>query len=490
MNRWIKIAIGPLLGIAAWATMQQVQPEPTVSAMVLVTLWMAVWWITEAVPMAVTSFLPVFLFPLLGIMGAKAVAPLYMNDVLMLFIGGFILAFAMEKWDLHRRIAIRIILLIGTDLKWVLLGMMVATYVLSMWISNTATTMMMVPTTLAIIAKMKDLLGDRAMPVAKAFLLGIAYSASIGGLATLIGTPTNMIFISQFDSLFPGREDVTFLQWFMYGLPLSALMLAACYFILRLMHRIPKLDNPKESLALFRNEYIAMGKMSYEQKVVSTVFAITAVLWFSRAGADFGKFSIPGWAELFGEKGKNLFQDGTVAIAMASLLFVIPAKNSKKSMIMDWKTVERLPLSIILLFGGGFALAEGFGTSGLAEWLANEISFLGSMPLWAMMFLICILVTVLSEFASNVATVTLILPILSAIAVGSGIEPLYLMLPATFAASLGFMLPVATAPNTIVFGSEMLTAKEMARAGFLLDLAGAVIITATMLLFGHFLFGI
>lgn len=490
MGRWVKLLLGPLIGGAAWAVMQSVQPEPLVSAMVLVTLWMAIWWITEPVPLAVTSLLPVFLFPLLGIMSAKAVAPLFMNDVLMLFIGGFILAFAMEKWDLHRRIALKIILWIGTDLKLVLLGLMVATYLLSMWISNTATTMMMVPTTLAVVAKLKDLLGDRAMPVAKAFLLGIAYAASIGGLATLIGTPTNMIFIAQFDNIFPDEKAVTFLQWFTYGLPLSALMLAACYGILRWFHPIPTLEHPSESLAIFKHEYASLGKMTYEQKMVSVLFGITALLWFTRAGADFGRFEISGWSSLPIFKGKEYFQDGTVAIAMASLLFIIPSKNDKKSMLMDWKTVQRLPLSIILLFGGGFALAEGFGTSGLAQWLAGEISFLGALPMWAMIFLICVLVTLLSEFASNVATVTLVLPILAAIAVGSGINPLYLMLPATFAASLGFMLPVATAPNTIVFGSEMITAKEMARAGFLLDLAGAVIITATMLLFGHYLFGI
>jgi solute carrier family 13 (sodium-dependent dicarboxylate transporter), member 2/3/5 len=490
MNQWIKIISGPALGIATWAIFEAVQPEAMVSAMGLVTIWMAVWWITEAVPLAVTSLLPVFLFPLLGIMSTSAVAPVYMNEVLMLFIGGFILAFAMEKWDLHRRIALRIILLIGTDLKMVLLGLMVATYLLSMWISNTATTMMMVPTTLAVVAKMHDLLGDRARPVAKAFLLGIAYAASIGGLATLIGTPTNMIFVAQFENAFPDMEQVSFLQWFAYGLPLSALMLGACYGILRFMHKIPSLENPAESLGIFKSEYASLGKMTFEQKMVSIVFSLTAVLWFTRAGADFGTFSVLGWSSLPIFKGKEYFQDGTVAVAMASLLFIIPSKSSPKSMLMDWKTVQKLPLSIILLFGGGFALAKGFADSGLANWLAGEISFLSAMPMWAMIFFICVLVTVLSEFASNVATVTLVLPILAAIAIGAGMNPLYLMLPATFAASLGFMLPVATAPNTIVFGSEMITAKEMARAGFLLDLAGAVLITGTMLLFGHFVFGI
>jgi solute carrier family 13 (sodium-dependent dicarboxylate transporter), member 2/3/5 len=489
MNQWLKIILGPALGIATWAMFESVQPEPMVSAMGLVTIWMAMWWITEAVPLAVTSFLPVFLFPLLGIMGAKAVAPLYMNDVLMLFMGGFILAFAMEKWDLHRRIALKTILIIGTDLKLVLLGMMAATYFISMWISNTATTMMMVPTTLAVRAKMKDLLGDRAMPVAKSFLLGIAYAASIGGMATMIGTPTNMIFVSQFQAIFPNQPQVTFLQWFIYGVPTSLMMLFACYGILRWQHKIPTLENPAETLHIFKSEYASLGKMTYEEKMVSLIFGITALLWFTRAEANIGRFSFPGWASFFGDN-KGYFLDGTVAIAMSSILFLIPSKKDKKSTLMDWKTVQKMPLSVILLFGGGFALAEGFGVSGLADWLAGEISFLTALPAWAMIFLICVLVTLLSEFASNVATVTLVLPILAAIAIGSGINPLYLMLPATFAASLGFMLPVATAPNTIVFGSEMITAREMARAGFLLDLAGAVLITGTMLLFGHFVFGL
>jgi len=411
-----------------------------------------------------------------------------MNDVLMLFIGGFILAFAMEKWDLHRRIALRTILLIGTDLKMIMLGMMVATYLLSMWLSNTATTMMMIPTTLAVVAKMREMLGDKATPVAKAMLLGIAYAASIGGVATLIGSPPNLIFATQYTAAFPDRPSVSFLQWFAIGLPLSAAMLAVCYYVLRLQHPFPKLENPAESIAIFKNEYASLGKMSFEEKTVGIVFGITALLWFTRADLNLGTFTIPGWSSLFGYS--SYFQDGTVAIAMALLLFVIPSKRKKGEMVMDWGTVQRLPLSIILLFGGGFALAKGFSDSGLAAWMANEIDFLGGWPTWAMILLICVMTTSISEIASNMATVQLLMPILAAIAIGSGIHPLTLMLPATFVASFSFMLPVATAPNTIVFGSEMLTVKEMVRAGFMLNIAGVLITTLLMIFLSHFLFGI
>lgn len=482
----VKILSGPFLAAAAYFLLNQFQPDELVACMGGIAVWMALWWMLEAVPVAITSLLPVFLFPATGILTADKVAPLYMNDVLMLFIGGFLVAFAMEKWNLHRRIALRIIQYIGTDLHNILFGLMLATYVISMWVSNTATTMMMLPTTMAVITRIEEATKQKNTKAGVAMLLGIAYAASIGGLATLVGTPTNLVFVSQFKAIFPDETPVSFLQWSLFGIPFSFVLLLLCYFLLVKLHMQGESLPSNYKKDLFGSELQQLEKMTFEEKCVTILFSIMALLWFTRADLPLGAVTIPGWSRLMPQPG--FFSDGTVAIFIAVLLFLIPSKTNKGEMLMDWNSAKKLPFGIILLFGGGFALAKGFAVSGLANWLGSHLSILAEMPVYLTIFIICVFVTLLSEVASNVATAQLILPVLAAVATAANVPPLLFMLPATFAASFGFMLPVATAPNTIVFTGEKLTVKDMTRAGFLLDIIGILWLTLTMYLFGNLLF--
>jgi solute carrier family 13 (sodium-dependent dicarboxylate transporter), member 2/3/5 len=305
-------------------------------------------------------------------------------------------------------------------------------------------------------------------------LLGLAYSASIGGMATLVGTPTNMIFLREYSEKFPQNHDMNFLSWFVIGLPVSFIFLLITFFVLKKMF-INKESQLGIDKSFFRDAYQKLGKMSYEERVVSVIFGATALLWFTRENIDFGGFVIKGWSNLF--LNKNFFSDSTVAIFMAVILFLIPSKAEKGRAIITWDDVTRLPFDIVLLFGGGFALAKGFEISGLSNWLAIQLNFSAGTNIYLLIFGLCILVTIISEFASNVACIQLMLPILIAIQQTMNVHPLMLMIPATLAASLGFMLPVATAPNTIVFGSKRLKVKDMLKAGVILDFVGIILIT-------------
>jgi len=317
--RFIKIFAGPIGGFIFYLLFQSIQDDPTVSRMAGIATLMAIWWMTEAIPLAITSLVPVFLYPFLDIMSTKDIAPSYMNQVIFLFIGGFIIAFAMEKWNLHRRIALKIILIVGTDLNNILLGMMFSTYFLSMWISNTAATMMMLPTAFAVIGKVTELLRSKeeGTHYAKGILLGIAYSASIGGTATLIGTPPNLIFQSQYIGTFGTENAISFLQWFSFGLPVSLTLFFAAYFLLRKLF-CSNIENIGSNIDLFSKEYESLGPISYEEKIVAVDFIILALLWFFRADINIGSFTIPGWSGIF--DNPLLFSDSTVAILMASLL--------------------------------------------------------------------------------------------------------------------------------------------------------------------------
>lgn len=486
MLSFLKIVAGPLAATACYLALHLVQPLESVSRMGGIAAWMALWWMLEAVPMAVTSLLPVFLFPLAGLMSTEQIAPYYMNDVMMLFIGGFLVAFAMERWHLHRRIALTVICRIGTDFHKMLFGLMLATYGVSMWVSNTATTLMMMPTTLAVIARVEEITGQRNNNIGVAMLLGIAYSASIGGLATLVGTPPNMIFLSQFKAAFPDAAPVSFLQWSLFGIPFSFGYLIICYFILVKINMPGKIVTGSHHHRIFRSEQESLGKMSFEEKVVTVLFSLMTLLWFTRADLHIGTTVIKGWSSLM--PYPKFFQDGTVAIFIATLLFLIPSKSKKGEMVMDWESAKKLPVGIILLFGGGFALAKGFSSSGLAGWLGAQMQGIGALPDFLLILLLGAFMALLSELASNVAITQLMLPVLAAVSVAAGIAPLFLMVPATIAASIGFMLPVATAPNTIIFSGEKLTAKDMLKAGFWLDLFGVIWLTLMMMTLGRWVF--
>ena len=355
----LKIATGIITSIILYFIMQEIQDNHLISSMVAIVLLMAIWWITEAVPLAVTSLLPVFLYPATNIMSTTDIAPSYMNQVIFLFIGGFIIAFAMERWNLHKRIALRIILLIGTDVNRILLGMMVSSYLLSMWISNTATTMMMLPTAFAVIARVAGLVASKEIgkQFGKGVLLGIAYSASIGGTATLIGTPPNLIFQAQYISTFGAENAIPFATWFQFGLPTSLILLAAAYIILKKMF-CSGIKTTVDNLPMFEEEYKALGKMRFEEKVVAIDFVILAFLWFFRQDLEIGSLVIPGWSDLF--PSGSFFQDSTVAVFMASLLFMIPSTKKEDGMIISWKACEEPPIRHHSSFWRGIRTGKRF----------------------------------------------------------------------------------------------------------------------------------
>lgn len=477
----IKLYLGPLSAFIIYISFDLAPGNPIVTKMAAIAVWMAAWWLTEAVHLAVTALLPIILFPLFGIADSKTTAYQYMDPIIFLFIGGFIIAFAIERWNLHQRIALKILMNVGTSPSRILFGVMLTSYLISMWISNTATVMMLLSAVLAVIAQIEKHFKEEhhSHKMASALLIGLAYSATIGGMATLVGTPTNMIFLREYTEKFPLNNDMNFFSWFIIGFPLSFALLIISFWVLKSMFI------KKETVLLldkkyFLSAYQKLGKMSIEEKMVSSIFSITALLWFTRADIDFGAFKILGWSNLF--LNKDYLQDSTVAIVMALLLFFIPSKKEKGRALINWDEVAKLPFDIILLFGGGFALAKGFELSGLSGWLASQLRFTSDTPIYLFIFGLCILVTIISEFASNVACIQLMLPILIAIQKTMDVHPLMLMIPATFAASLGFMLPVATAPNTIVFGSKRLKVKDMLKAGFILDAAGIILITITMII--------
>lgn len=466
--------------------------NPMLSRMAAVTVWIALWWFTEVVHLAVTSLLPFLLIPMLGIANTNTIANEYMDPIMFLFIGGFIIAIGIERWNLHKRVALRILKAVGSSPSRILAGVMLTTFLLSLWISNTATVMMMLAAVTALIQHIEYNAGpdgslehvkNRTNKLATGLMIGLAYSATIGGMGTLVGTPPNMVFYRFYEKAFPLSHDMDFTKWFAIGFPISLVFLILTFLVIRWIF-IPRSKSTESFEAkgdsYFKEEYKKLGRMNYEEKIITGIFVCTALLWFTRADIDFGNFTMPGWKNIF-PKPENI-QDGTVAIAMALLLFFIPSKTEKGRMLLSWDEAKKLPFHILLLFGSGFALAKGFELSGLSNWLAGQLYFMkGANPL-VLVLSVCVLVTVISEFASNVASIQLMLPILLPLTGTLNVHPLLLMLPATLAASLGFMLPVATGPNTIVFGSGRVQVKDMMRTGLLINIIGILLITAAVML--------
>jgi len=476
MRNLFAIISGPLAGGIAWYTLYINGQAPSICNMAFITVWMAVWWITEAVEIGVTSLLPFILMPLLHIMKAEDVAAHYMEQTIFLFIGGFFIAFAMEKWDIHHRLAYRMILLTGNSPARVLAGIMLTAYLISMWISNTATTLMLVAAVAAIVNHKELFTDHKRENIGAAFLIGLAYSATIGGMSTPVGTPTNMIFTGYWETHYLLREPITFLRWCAFGVPISLLLLLVGFFILKKMFRIKNTFSDK---SFIQSKYKELGPITREQKTVLLLFAITIVLWFTRTRFNIGGLAIGGWEAWF---PKGYIKDSTVAIVTAVCLFVFPSREKGK-FILEWNDVKKLPFHILLLFGGGFALASGIEVSGLGTYLASQLEFFKHYPLWMLIAALALLITLLSEIASNVATITLMLPILASLATAIGVDPLRLMVPATFAASFGFMLVIATAPNTIVFAAGNFKSKQLFRAGLWMNLAGITLLTLAMTLF-------
>ncbi|NOR87083.1 MAG: DASS family sodium-coupled anion symporter, partial [Bacteroidales bacterium] len=468
----IGLALGPILSIGI--LFLNLDPSnPSVTYTLAVAILMAVWWITEAVPIAITSLLPVALFPLLGIMNGKAVSSTYFNHVIFLFIGGFMVALAMEKWNLHKRIALKLLMWVGTKPSNILFGFMIATAFLSMWMSNTATTMMMIPIVLSVISGLKiDQSKNSKFQIG--LLLGIAYSASIGGIATLVGTPPNLSFTRIFSIIFPMAPEINFVSWFIFALPLTIILFALIFFwLLYLYHPGKNWENPSKEI--FRNQYKSLGKASFEEKVIFIVFVSMALLWITHNGIKIGNIDIKGWSSLF--PYPNYINDGTIAIFMALILFIVPTKSKKSSRILDSHIISKLPWGIVLLFGGGFALASGFTESGLSTWFGEQLKWVSSYSPLLVVVVISTLMSFLTELTSNTATTEMLLPVLSGLAVSIKVNPLLFMLPATLAASLAFMLPVATPPNAIIFGTNKLHIKDMIKTGFLINIVAVIILS-------------
>ena len=462
--------------------------NPKVTYTFAVAVLMAIWWITEAIPLAATAFVPVVFFPLLGIIDGKTVSALYFNHVIFLFIGGFLVALAMQRWNLHKRIALRILLLFGVSPGRILMGFMLATAFISMWMSNTATAMMMIPIAISVIAKLEESAGHNfTARYAVGLLLGIAYSASIGGVATLVGTPTNLSFVRIVSILFPRMPEINFADWMMFSLWLTITILILAWTII--FYRYCRKGNwanvKKED---FRNEYNQLGKFRAEEKIVFILFVTMVFLWVFRSGLNFGILRIPGWASLFSHP--EYLNDGTVAMAIALTMFVIPSRTEKGDRILNWSTAKGIPWHIVLLFGGGFALAQGFVDSGLSEWFGKELTGLRNIPPVLITLIIVTFISLLTELTSNTATVEMILPILGSLSVSIHLNPLFLMVPATLAASMAFMLPVATPPNAIVFATNHVKMKDMVMTGFILNMASVVVITLLTYYWGTVVFGI
>jgi len=473
---YIKTLLGPLIFLFVAFILK---PTGNFSADVTASLalWMAWWWMSEAVHLMVTSFLPIIILPLFGVASSKIIASQYMDSIMFLFIGGFIIGFAIEKSGLHKRMAFAVINKIGTNPNGLLAAIMISAYLISNWISNTATTMLLVPAVIAIIGNLNFSTDKSKLP--SALLIGLAYSATIGGMATLIGTPPNMVFFGFYNDYFPNQIDMDFMNWSKIALPISVGMLIICYFFIWLFFLKNESKTNSEKIISPIN-YIHV-KWSVSEKWVCSVFLTTAILWLTRSGITVGETKIAGWEILF---VKDSVQDATVAMMAALLLMVVPLANNTTSLntrqlkpVLEFADVKKIPFEILMLFGSGFALAKAFEISGLNVWIASRLEIFNGAPLIAIIFGICILATVISEFASNVASIQLLLPILLPFSDAINVSPLTLMVPATLAASLGFMLPVATAPNTIVFGTGHLRTAHFLKTGVWLDVSGIVLIT-------------
>ena len=490
LSQKIGLYLGPILFLVVILFFDLDPGKPIVTRMAAVAILMAVWWITDAIPLFATALLPMLLYPLLGILKGKATAPIYVNSTIFLFIGGFMIALTMEKWNLHRRIALFIIRLIGGGPSRIILGFMASAAFLSMWISNTATAIMMVPIGLAIVAQMEakfDVADTHKFTIG--LMLGIAYACSMGGVATLVGTPPNLSFARIFEITFPEATPIAFGTWFIMGLPICAVMLGIIWLLLtKVFFRVPAHITVDRSIV--DQEYEELGPMRFEENAVLIIFFLTAFLWVFRKNLNLGLFIIPGWSQLI--PYPKLIDDGTVALTMAMILFLIPTRSSdaKSATVMGPDVIRNLPWNIVLLFGGGFALAKGFQVTGLSTLIGNEFAGLAGMSPIVMILIICFGLTFLTELTSNTATTEMILPILASVAFAMKANPLLLMIPATLSASCAFMMPVATPPNAIVFGSGRIKIAEMARVGVIINIIGVGVITLIFYIIGIAVFGI
>lgn len=448
-----------------------------------VTFIVGVWWVTEALPLGATALVPAALFPLLGIATAKEIAPSYASSFILLLLGGFLLALAVERSGVHRRIALHVLRLIGTSPPRLVLGFAVATGSLSMWISNTASTLIMMPIVLAIADRAVETGGDRARPFVLAVLLGTGYGASIGGMGTPIGTPPNVIAMGALESQFPNGPELTFMSWALVAIPIVVLLIPTMWLVLtRVILKLPDLD--LGAAPVIRAEIDALGPWRTIEKRSLAVFGFAAFMWMTRSGFTFsGGNAIPGWASLL-ELSKAP-DDGTVAMLAAVIAFMVPSGQGPRDRLLDWATAVKAPWDLVLLFGGGIALSKGFTSTGLSQWLGDQLATLGDAPAIVFVGGASLAATFGTEIISNTALANISMPILALTAAKVGMDPRLLLVPCALACSCAFMMPAATGPNAIVFGTGRIRIGEMVRAGFWINIvAWAVIVAASMLIYG------
>ncbi len=487
MRQKVGLVLGPALFFIMLFMPTPAAMEPTAQKMAAVACLMATWWMTEAIPIPATSLIPIALFPLMGIMHTKQAAAPYASHLIFLFMGGFIIALAMQRWNLHRRIAMNIVKLVGFSPSRLIFGFMSATAVLSAFVSNTATTVMMMPIGLAIITHVvtegkKEGLDKKIdfSPEKFAFglnlMLGIAYAASIGGVATLIGTPPNTVLAGYLQKTY--GYEITFASWMKVGVPLVAIFLPLCWLWLIKIANPMKLKKVPGGRDLIDTELKNMGKMSSGERWTALVFGLTALGWIFRKKLGF-MFYDP-----------KMVTDAAIAMTGALVLFLIPINFKKNVFVMDWHWASKMPWGVLILFGGGLSMAAGFKATGLATWIGSQVGLLDNAPILVLVIAVATLIIFLTELTSNTATSAMVMPILSAVAIGLGQNPLLLVVPAAIAASCAFMLPVATPPNAIVFGSGYVTIPQMVKSGFGLNIIGIVITVAITYLVVFPMFGV
>jgi sodium-dependent dicarboxylate transporter 2/3/5 len=446
--------------------------SPLAQRAAAVTVLMAVWWMTEAIPIAATAFVPAALFPMLGILDAKATAANYGHNYVLMFLAGFFIARAFEVHQLHRRIALTLIHRIGTSRRRIVLSFMIATSLLSMWIANVAVTLLMLPIGMAVAAR-DDGKGGR---FGLALMLAIAYSASIGGTGSLVGTPPNMVFVGMVKTLYPQAPDVTFVDWMEIGVPFVAVMLPiAWWFLTRINGVTGSFSGSEEVIA---DELRALGGMQPGETRVLTVFVATGLGWIFRDV----------WAGSLGLE--EYVHDASVAVAAALLLFILPSGQEPGKRLLDWEQAQTVPWGVAMIVGGGYAIAKGFAVTGLATWLGTVLAPIGALPLAAIVLLVVLFMTFITEINSNTATASIFLPVLATMAAAGGMHPFLLMIPATFACSCAFMLPSGTGPNAVIFGSGLVSIPQMSRAGLRMNLISVVVLSVVMVLFAIPLLGI
>ncbi len=425
-----------------------------------VGILMAIWWMTEAIPISATALVPLALFPLLGIADIRATAAPYANPLIFLFLGGFLIAAGMERWNLHRRLALRIIAMMGPRPYAILAGFMIASAFLSMWVSNTATALMMLPIGLSVAELVRRTDSKEMAHFSIGLMLIIAYSCSIGGIATLVGTPPNAFFAGFMLETYD--VSVGFVEWMQIGVPMALIALPLMYFVLtRVVYPI-KIREIPGGAAFIRSELAAMGRMSRPEKMVMALFVTAAVLWMTR---PLLAPTIPG------------LSDAGIAMGVGLLFFLLPVDVPKRVFLLEWNDAERLPWGLLILFGGGLSLAAAINNTGLATWLGAQAGLIEHWPIFLIILAIATTIIFLTELTSNIATVAAFLPIVASVGIGLGQSPLVFAVPAVLAASCAFMLPVATPPNAIVYSSEYVTIPRMARAGIFLNVLFIFLVT-------------